>query len=303
MAENKTAVLLMGLGAPDNVEEIRDFYTGIHGGKPSEEMYQSVKEHYEIIGGTSPLGRITGEQAENLQQKLDQDHPGEYKVYLAFKYAEPTIFGTIDQIVADGYTKIVGLPLFPERSYASGDYHNRAETRLALYPQVSYRAVRGWWLDHNLIEYWADRLKDEQEVIDRPDTKVILSSHSLQTRVVKSGDPYTDQAVEVAEAVAKAAGLDESKYVIAWQNGGSTPEEWVLPDINDVAKDLVENQGIKTIVSGSLSFIADNLEVLFGVDVGFKKTVEGLGAKLIRLPLPNTDPLLIAALEDAALGI
>ncbi|MDF7641697.1 ferrochelatase [Bifidobacterium sp. ESL0784] len=302
MAEKKTAVLLMGLGAPDNVGEVRDFYTGIHGGKPSEEMYRSVREHYEIIGGTSPLGRVTGEQAEALQEKLDRDHPGEYQVYLAFKYASPTIFETVDRIVADGYTKVVGLPLFPERSYASGDYHNRAETRLAQYPQVSYRAVRGWWLDHNLIQYWADRLKDEQEVIGRPSTLVILSSHSLQTRVVKSGDPYTDQAVQVAKAVAEAAGLDESKYVIAWQNGGSTPEEWVLPDINDVAKELIENQRIKTIVSGSLSFIADNLEVLFGVDVAFRKTVEGLGATLVRLPLPNTDPLLTAALEDAACG-
>ncbi|WEV58619.1 ferrochelatase [Bifidobacterium sp. ESL0728] len=302
MAEKKTAVLLMGLGAPDNAEQVRDFYTGIHGGKPSEEMYESVKKHYEIIGGTSPLSHITGEQAKALQEKLDRDHPGEYQVYLAFKYAQPQLSDTVEQIVSDGYTKVVGLPLFPERSYTTGDYHNQVETRLAPYPQVSYRAVRGWWLEPSLIEYWANRLKDEKEVIDQPDTKVILSSHSLQIRVVKSGDPYTDQAVEVAEAVAKAAGLDESKYVIGWQNGGSTPEEWVGPDINEVAKDLVENQGVKTIVSASLSFIADNLEVLFGVDVAFKKTVEGLGAKLVRIPLPNTDPLLIAALEDAVCG-
>jgi ferrochelatase len=47
-----------------------------------------------------------------------------------------------------------------------------------------------------------------------------------------------------------------------------------------------------------VGFLCDHLEVLYDIDIEAKRRAEELGMELWRTEMPNTDPLLIAALAD-----
>ena len=98
--------------------------------------------------------------------------------------------------------------------------------------------------------------------------------------------------------MAQAAGLNEDQYVLAWQSAGRTQEPWIGPDFVKVAKDLITESGMKTIVSASIGFIADNLEICYDVDMELAKAIESVGGTLTRLNMPNDSPALIATLRQ-----
>ncbi|WEV46321.1 ferrochelatase [Bifidobacterium sp. ESL0690] len=302
MGQQVTAVLLMGFGTPYQSSDIMNFCTCMFGGhKPSEQVYEGVKSHYDALnmGGISPLAHVTDDQAEALQHRLDRDFPGRYKVYTGFKYIEPFIEDVADQIAADGITDVRGIALAPQYSTSTNEgYHRRAEAQFAKHPHMVYTAVRGWWSDEHLVRFWADRLEEVRETVDKPNTRVLLVSHSVKNTVIEGGDPYRDEAVNNAKAVAERAGLVDGKWSVAWQCGGPSADKWLAPDIEVAVRDFIDRGEADTFVVAPLSFIADNVEVLYDIDIELKANVEKLGGTLIRLRMPNDDPLLVEALED-----
>ncbi len=299
------AVLLMAYGTPYQTGDIMDYYTNIrHGSKPSADLYNNLKDRYDAIGGTSPLADLTNQQAKALQTLLDKDYPGKFKVYVGLKYITPFIGEAVDQIAADGITDIYGVPLAPQYStFSSGDYHNRAKDELKKYPNISYTPAKSWWKNENLLNFWSQQLVDLKGLTQQQDTRVILSAHSLPLRVIKGGDPYKGEVINDAKTIAQKAGLNSSQYTVGWQSAGRTEEEWIGPDFIKTAEDLIKENGVKHIISGSIGFITDNLEILYDVDIELKDSIEKLGGQLTRLRLPNTDPLLIKALEETVLAL
>src|SRR5690625_3836009 len=90
MERKKMGVLVMAYGTPYKMEDIERYYTHIrHGRKPSEEALQDLTDRYKAIGGISPLARITEEQAQALETKLNatQDEY-EFKMYIGLKHIE-----------------------------------------------------------------------------------------------------------------------------------------------------------------------------------------------------------------------
>ena len=290
----------MAYGTPYQESDIKGYYTNIrHGQEPPKPLMDQLVGRYKAIGLPSPLARITTAQRDGLQAALDKAHPGAYKVYEGLKYITPFIKDAVDQIAADGITRVIGLPLAPQySSYSSEDYHNRARKAVETHPGMEYLPVRSWWNHHQLIHFWSDQLVAKKELTDRPDTKVIFSAHSLPLRIIQGGDPYKDEVIGLTNAVAQAAGLNEDQYVLAWQSAGRTEEPWIGPDFVSVAQDLIVNGDIKAIVSASIGFIADNLEICYDVDQELSKAIQSAGGTLTRLNMPNDDPALISTLLE-----
>lgn len=70
-----------------------------------------------------------------------------------------------------------------------------------------------------------------------------------------------------------------------------------------MAQNLIEQDNIKHIISASVGFINDNLEILYDVDIELKQAIETKGGKLTRLQMPNDDPKLISALKAEVLKL
>jgi ferrochelatase len=67
------ALLLLAFGGPHSLAEVEPFLTCLfRGRRPSKEMLERVKERYRLIGGVSPLLKITQGQAKRLEKNLSE---------------------------------------------------------------------------------------------------------------------------------------------------------------------------------------------------------------------------------------
>ena len=104
----RTAVLLMAYGTPRTREDILPYYTDIRrGNAPTPEALADLTARYDALGGTSPLAARTEAQRDALQRALDDAAPGQFHVALGLKHADPKVEAAVDQLAAEGFTRIV----------------------------------------------------------------------------------------------------------------------------------------------------------------------------------------------------
>ena len=93
----------------------------------------SVRDNYRRIGGGSPQLRITREQAQALEDRLNfATADTRYRVFIAMRYSRPSADDALEAIAAAGIRRIVTLTLFPHWSKATtGSSRNEFERVLA----------------------------------------------------------------------------------------------------------------------------------------------------------------------------
>ena len=106
-----------------------------------------------------------------MQQALDAEAPGQFHVTLGLKHAEPKVEAAVDQLAAEGYTRIVGLVLAPHySSFSIGQYHDRAGAQAAVHG-ISFTGIDSWATETAFVDFVAADLRAKfmglaQEVLD-----------------------------------------------------------------------------------------------------------------------------------------
>ncbi|RSK26338.1 ferrochelatase [Bacillus sp. HMF5848] len=306
MTKKKLGLLVMAYGTPYKEEDLERYYTHIRRGrKPSEEMLAELAERYEAIGGISPLAKITQEQAESLTEKLNASQDEyEFTMYLGLKHIEPFVEDAVEQMHKDGIEEAVSIVLAPHFStYSVKSYNGRAKEAAEKLGGPTITSIESWYDEPKFIEYWANEIEkiyqgmtaDEQEK-----AVLIVSAHSLPEKIIAAGDPYPQQLQETADLIAKKAHINN--YVIGWQSAGNTPDPWIGPDVQDLTRDLYEENGFRSFVYAPVGFVSDHLEVLYDNDYECKIVTDELGATYYRPPMPNTDPRFIDAMATVVLN-
>lgn len=305
MSRTKIGLLVMAYGTPYKPEDIEPYYTHIrHGRRPSEEQLEDLKNRYEAIGGTSPLARITKEQAESLQNRLNERQSDvEFKAYLGLKHIHPFIEDAVKEMHQDGIETAIALVLAPHFStFSVKSYIDRAKETAEKLGGPKIIGIDSWYQNPGFIDWWATNIQDTFAKIPESDhdrTVVVISAHSLPEKIIAAGDPYPDQLKDTADLIAKAADL---KHVaIGWQSAGNTPDPWIGPDVQDLTRDLFEHEGYRTFIYCPVGFIAEHLEVLYDNDYECKVVTDELGAAYYRPPMPNADPAFIDVLATVVL--
>jgi len=295
--DDKTAVLLMAYGTPRTREEIEPYYTDIRRGRaPTPEQLADLISRYEALGGTSPLAARTEAQRAGLQTALDAAAPGCFQVVLGLKHAEPKVEAAVDQVAANGFTRIVGLVLAPHySSFSIGQYLDRATT--AAQPHgIPVSGIESWATEPAFVQFIADDMRAKLATMPTG-TKVLFTAHSLPERIIAAGDRYPDELVATAEAVAAIVGLDDDQWSIAWQSAGRTPEPWLGPDVLQVIDELADS-GTPGVLVSAVGFVADHLEVLYDLDIEATRHAEARGIAFARTACVNDDPQVMAALAQ-----
>src|SRR5579864_1182252 len=102
-------VLLMAYGTPDSLENVEPYYTHIRGGRtPAPELVEELRERYRLVGGTTPLLRISRATRDGLERRLNRDGPA-YRVILGMKHWHPFIEEAVRQMAEEGIERAVGL--------------------------------------------------------------------------------------------------------------------------------------------------------------------------------------------------
>jgi ferrochelatase len=287
------AVLLLAHGSPDTATEsdIREFLNNVTGGRAlPDAVVEEIRRRYEQIG-RSPLTEITMRQARALERELGM------RVYVGMRNWHPYITDTLKQMIADGVTQAIAICLAPQNSRTSvGLYRKALDAQGPLPFRVDF--VQSWHDEPRLIEAFAQKLRPawkracEESGVQVP---IIFTAHSVPSRTIADGDPYENQARATARAVARACDLPESVWCCAFQSQGAAGGPWIGPTVEETILAL-KNQGATAALIQPIGFVCDHVEILYDIDIAFKKFTEGHGMRLWRTESLNDSPAFIEAL-------
>lgn len=290
---SKDAVLLIAHGSPERVEDIPEFLQNISRGRPMPEaVVREVQHRYSLIG-SSPLTRITRQQADGIACELG------LPAYVGMRNWHPFIGDTLQQMAADGVERAVAICLAPHNS----------QTSVGLYREVLFRVPAPFaidfvseWHDHPLlIQAFAEKLRagwTQACAQHGSQLPVLFTAHSVPKRTITDGDPYEAQARETAALLA-AQVPEIGAWRFAFQSQGMSGGEWLGPTVEDTITSL-RDSGHTGLFVQPIGFVCDHVEILFDIDILFRQYAGERGMKLYRAESLNDSPLFIRAVADLA---
>ncbi len=292
-SSKNTAVLLLAHGSPDSVDDVPEFLLQVTRGRslPSE-VVEEVKHRYGLIG-RSPLTELTKRQGELLADELG------VPVYVGMRNWKPFIAEAVQEMARDGVEHAVVICLAPQNSRTSvGLYRSALGSTDDLPFSVDF--VESWHDHPLLIKAFAEKLTQGLTVARTENgstVPVIFTAHSVPQRTILDGDPYERQAKETAALVAAEASLARESWRFAFQSQGMSGGPWLGPTVEDTILAL-NAEGYKTVFVQPIGFLCDHVEVLFDIDIAFKKFAAAEGIRLWRAESLNDSPLLTSALAN-----
>ena len=269
---SKDAVLLIAHGSPERVEDIPEFLQNISRGRPMPEaVVREVQHRYSLIG-SSPLTRITRQQAEGVARELG------LPAYVGMRNWHPFISDTLQQMTNDGVERAVAICLAPHNS----------RTSVGLYKQVLFGNSAPFaidfveeWHDHPLlIEAFAEKLRmlAGRRLLSEHGAQlpVLFTAHSVPQRTIAEGDPYETQTRETAALVA-AQVPEIGAWHFAFQSQGMSGGEWLGPTVEDTIANL-RDAGHTGVFVQPIGFVCDHVEILFDIDILFRDFARGRAA-------------------------
>jgi ferrochelatase len=288
-------VLLLAHGAPDKLEDIPEFLLNVRGGRPlPEPVVREITHRYSLIGGGSPLLRLTTLQAEALAKLIA--HP----VYVGMRNWKPFIPEAVRRLAGDGVKRVVAVCLAPQNSRTSTGLYRKylMDAVVQVSPGLAVEFVESYHGHPGLIEAFCERaavaLLAAKDETGGP-VPVIFTAHSVPERTIAEGDPYERQVRETSALVAKAMGLTE--YRLAFQSQGMTAEKWIGPTVESQIDELAQ-AGCKNVLLVPVGFVSDHVEILYDIDVLFRDYGKARGVSVRRSESLNDSPKFAAALAS-----
>jgi ferrochelatase len=314
---SKTAVLLLQMGAPENLGAIRPFLYNLFSdpsivplpGPPplrkglarliSFARSRKVADRYRAIGGGSPLVAITRRQAEGLEKWL-AGRGRSVPVRAVMGYCPPRAGEVLAGLRKEGVESIVALTLYPQYSRTTtGSSLEDLRAALARERGLGLRVVDRWGDDPGYVGLLCRWVAGETAKL-RPEVgdnfRVLFSAHGLPERLVREGDPYLEEVKRTVAAVASGTGLT---CRLSFQSRLG-PVRWLEPSTGAVMRELAA-EGVKGLLVVPVSFVSDHIETLWDMDIVYRELAAGLGfAAYRRLPAFNDHPAFIEILGRLA---
>jgi ferrochelatase len=287
-------VLLMAYGGPNNLDEVEPYLLDVRGYRPtSQEIIDEVRERYREIGGRSPILERTCDQARALEAALNVQ--GEkFKVFVGMRHWNPRINQALEEMSAQGITKTVGLVMAPHYSRLSiGAYFKKVQEAKS---NVDFTLIEHWHLLPGYLDALIDHVNEALERFPaevRGQVPAIFTAHSLPERILEWDDPYPRELKVTVDALAKRLG--PNPYEFAFQSAAISSDPWLGPDAG-TAIDRLSSEGHKNVLIVPIGFVCEHVEVLYDVDIVYKRQAEALGMHLERIDMLNTSPKMIHGL-------
>jgi len=225
----------------------------------------------------SPLKVWTAKQAKLLGGYLgERGH--HVKVRFAMRYGNPSIASVLDELKAQGATRILILPAYPQYSGPTTgsvcDAVYQWTRRIRALPEL--RFVNHYHDDPGYIAALARTVTDHWMTHGRPE-RLVLSFHGVPKRTLALGDPYHCECLKTARLLAERLGLKAQEVQVTFQSRFGKAE-WLQPYTEPTLVDLAR-QGIKHVDVMCPGFTADCLETLEEIDKEARETFLSAGGK------------------------
>lgn len=306
MAKAKKALVLLNMGAARSKDELGLFLTNMFNDKNiltiNNNTIRSIVaslivksrlnkawENYEEIGGKSPLHELT----ELLVKKLQEAMP-EYFITTAMRYTPEFAEVAIEKIKEQNIKDVILLPLYPHYSTTTTkssveDFLEKAEDSLNI------TTIEPFYKNPTYNKAICDEIIKAQAKYS--DYHLIFSAHGLPQKVVTKGDPYQKQIEEHVEILKEKLSHYASNFKsinLAYQSKVG-PMKWLTPSLDDMLKHFKD----KKVVIYPISFIVDNSETVFELDIEYRQIAKELKVRDYKVcPCVNDNDTFIKALKE-----
>ncbi|WP_050405790.1 ferrochelatase [Bradyrhizobium embrapense] len=208
----------------------------------------------------SPLKTITRSQADKLAEAI-ADHD-RVVVDWAMRYGNPSIKDRIEALAAQGCTRLLLVPLYPQYSAAtSATVCDEAFRVLAgLRAQPTLRVTPPYYDDPDYIEALAVSINEHLATLPFQPEIILASFHGMPKEYVDKGDPYQAQCIATTNALRRRLGLDAGRLLLTFQSRFGNAE-WLQPYTDKTVEKLAKD-GVRRIAVVTPGFSADCLETL-----------------------------------------
>ncbi len=248
----------------------------------------------------SPLGVWTKRQAEALDTVL-KNAGHDVLLRHAMRYGNPSVASVMDSLRAEGATRVLVLPLYPQYAAATtasvGDAVMRWSLQARRVPELRFV---GEYHDHpGYIEALAQRVESHWAEHGRGD-KLVLSFHGVPERSLTLGDPYHCQCHVTARLLGVRLGLNKEQMVVTFQSRFGKAK-WLEP-YTEPTLIAMAGKGVKKVDVMCPGFVADCLETLEEIAQEARDAfLEAGGEQFSYVPCVNDSPVFVQALADVAL--
>ena len=219
----------------------------------------------------------------------------------AMRYGQPSLPEVLDSLRADGATRMLVLPLYPQYAAAtSASVVDKIALWAATVRRVpELRFIGQYHDDPGYIQALAQRLRQHWQAHGRGD-KLVLSFHGIPQRSLLLGDPYHCQCHKTARLLGEALGLAPTDMVVTFQSRFGKAQ-WLQPYTEPTLRELAA-QGVKRVDVMCPGFVADCLETLEEIAQEARAAYLAAGGQTFSyVPCLNDDPMWIDALLALAL--
>lgn len=247
----------------------------------------------------SPLAFWTARQATLLRGWLGEAGHA-VLVRQAMRYGQPSIASALDALKAEGATRILILPLYPQYAASTTacvfDAVSAWAARTRRLPEL--RFVNGYHGHPGYIDALALSVRAHWRHHGRGGL-LVMSFHGLPERSLRLGDPYHSEVQTSARLLAKRLGLGPERYRVSFQSRFGRAA-WLAPGTRNSVEALAKEgwQRVDLICPG---FASDCLETLHEIDIELRQTFLQAGGKEFHyIPCLNDNPAWIGALSQIA---
>ncbi len=252
----------------------------------------------------SPLKIWTEMQAKMLQGWLGQ-RGHQVKVFYAMRYGATSIASQLDMLKAQGVTRVLILPAYPQYSATTTatvfDAVYAWATQTRRIPEL--RFVNHYHDDPGYIAALANSVKKQWLLNGPPDRtrpdlyQLVMSFHGVPERTLHLGDPYHCECLKTARLLGEALGLTKAQYKVTFQSRLGRAK-WLEP-YTEPSLIAMARAGVKRVDVICPGFNCDGLETLEEIDQEGRAAFMGAGGETFNyIPCLNDNNDWITALCD-----
>lgn len=302
----KVGVIMVSFGEPRTTEvaEVEDYLVRIflgnaalEGGDASAPEARArqlaarrapgLLASYVEIGG-SPLNAQAEAQSAAVRQCL-VERGWNVEVYTAFQFTAPTIANVVRRAMADQIDILIAFPVYPicGRSTTVASVRDLLAAVADLEWRVRQVSLTGWHHHEAYVRMRADHVRDFVRShgldLNAADTQLHFSAHGTPVKYLDEGNRYDRYVDEHCHQIARLLGA--GRYSVGFQNHTNRGIAWTQPD-NQV---LIPAVDAERLIVVPISFMHEQSETLYELDVELKAFAEDLGKEWLRVPVPHDD--------------
>jgi ferrochelatase len=314
------AVLLLSFGGPEGPADVMPFLENVTRGRgiPRERLL-AVAEHYDAVGGRSPINDQNRALLDALRVELAArgHHP---LLGWGNRNWAPFLTDTLSDLCDAGARRVVVVTTSAYSSYSSCRQY-REDLGAAVLDlasrgrQVEVAKVRAYYDHPGFAVPQLDRIVTALESLPeaaRSGARLLFVTHSVPVAMAETSGPdggaypaqHRELASHLAAGVAERTGAVHPWELVFCSRSGPPAQPWLEPDINDRLRELAAGPvdgtaiGESGVVVVPLGFVSDHMEVVHDLDTEAAETARTLGIPFVRAATVGVDERFVAGLVD-----